>query len=72
MSLSNLFLLVNLGCEMLYIVDQRLTAQEIGKDKAAQGKLKIFSHPFTVLRAFCFSSSRSYISFVIASIYPLC
>lgn len=38
MSLSNIFLLVNLGCEMLYIIDQRLIAQEIAKDKSALGK----------------------------------
>lgn len=39
MSLPNLFLLVNLGCEMLYIIDQRLMAQNIAKDKSAQGKI---------------------------------
>lgn len=39
MSLVNLFLLVNLGCEMLYIIDQRLSAQNIAKDKSAQGEL---------------------------------
>jgi hypothetical protein len=33
----NAWLLVNLGCEMLYIIDQRLSAQKIEKDKAAQG-----------------------------------
>lgn len=38
MSLVNLFLLMNLGCEMLYIIDQRLNAQNIAKDKAALGK----------------------------------
>lgn len=38
MSLSNLFLLVNLGCEMLFIIDQRLMAQDIAKDKSAQGE----------------------------------
>jgi hypothetical protein len=37
MALPNLFLLTNLGCEMLYIIDQRLTAQNIAKDKSAQG-----------------------------------
>ncbi|CRK89946.1 CLUMA_CG003675, isoform A [Clunio marinus] len=35
MTLPNLFLLINLGCEMLYIIDQRLTAQNIAKDKSA-------------------------------------
>lgn len=39
MALNNLFLLVNLGCEMLYIIEQRLTAQNIAKDKAAQGEI---------------------------------
>lgn len=38
MSLVNLFLLMNLGCEMLYIIDQRLSAQNIAKDKAALGR----------------------------------
>jgi hypothetical protein len=38
MALANLFLLVNLGCEMLYIIDQRLSAQNIAKDKSAQGE----------------------------------
>lgn len=40
MSLSNLFLLINLGCEMLYIIDQRLSAQNIAKDKSAQGEIE--------------------------------
>lgn len=38
MSIANLFLLINLGCEMIYIIDQRLTAQDIAKDKSAQGE----------------------------------
>lgn len=38
MALPNLFLLVNLGCEMLYIIDQRLVAQSVAKDKSAQGR----------------------------------
>lgn len=37
MAKVNSWLLVNLGCEMLYIIDQRLIAQNIDKDKAAQG-----------------------------------
>lgn len=40
MSLVNIFLLINLGCEMLYIIDQRLIAQAVSRDKAAQGKFK--------------------------------
>lgn len=42
MALVNLFLLVNLGCEMLYIIDQRLSAQNIAKDKSAQGETQKF------------------------------
>lgn len=42
MALPNLFMLINLGCEMLYIIDQRLIAQDIAKDKSAQGKFRLF------------------------------
>lgn len=50
-----MFLLVNLGCEMLYVVDQRLKAQEIGVEKSTQGKLcnqknLIFKHFLAVMR----------------------
>lgn len=38
MSKGNLFLVINLGCEMLYVIDQRLKAQRITVDKSAQGK----------------------------------
>lgn len=43
MTLPNLLLLVNLGCEMLYIIDQRLQAQRVAKDKSAQGDEICFS-----------------------------
>ncbi|XP_001361597.3 protein OSCP1 isoform X1 [Drosophila pseudoobscura] len=33
---ANVFILVNLGCEMLYVIDQRLKAQQIAKDKSVQ------------------------------------
>lgn len=35
---TNVFLIINLGCEMLYVIDQRLKAQCITLDKSAQGK----------------------------------
>lgn len=41
MSNSNVFLILNLGCEMLYVIDQRLKAQCVTLDKSAQGKLKL-------------------------------
>lgn len=60
MAKVNSWLLVNLGCEMLYIIDQRLMAQYIDKDKSAQGmhvnffysqfRPLIFFHEFKVLR----------------------
>lgn len=37
MSNSNLFLILNLGCEMLYVIDQRLQAQSVGLEKSTQG-----------------------------------
>ncbi|KAM8711214.1 hypothetical protein ACLKA7_000364 [Drosophila subpalustris] len=33
---ANVFLLVNLGCEALFVIDQRLKAQEIALDKSVQ------------------------------------
>nr|NP_610731.2 organic solute carrier partner 1 [Drosophila melanogaster]AAF58577.2 organic solute carrier partner 1 [Drosophila melanogaster] len=33
---ANVFILVNLGCEMLYVIDQRLKAQQIAQDKSVQ------------------------------------
>lgn len=42
MTLPNLLLLINLGCEMLYIIDQRLQAQRVAKDKSAQGRRRKF------------------------------
>lgn len=42
MAKVNAWLLINLGCEMIYIIDQRLSAQNIDKDKAAQGDWAIF------------------------------
>ncbi|XP_037715998.1 protein OSCP1 [Drosophila subpulchrella] len=33
---ANVFILVNLGCEMLYVIDQRLKAQQIAHDKSVQ------------------------------------
>lgn len=39
MTITNLFILLNLGSEMLYVIDQRLKAQAIPLDKSAQGKL---------------------------------
>jgi hypothetical protein len=50
MALCNLFLLVNLGCEMLYIIEQRLMAQNIPKDKSALGELAKFYFAFCVSR----------------------
>lgn len=38
MSRANIFLVINLGCEMLYVIDQRLKAQRITVEKSAQGK----------------------------------
>jgi hypothetical protein len=35
--LSNVYLIINLGCEMVYVIDQRLKAQNIPLDKSAQG-----------------------------------
>lgn len=32
------FIVVNLGCEMLYVIEQRLKAQEISPDKSEKGK----------------------------------
>lgn len=45
---TNIFLIINLGCEMLYVIDQRLKAQSITLEKSAQGKnhLKIQSIRF--------------------------
>lgn len=36
---ANVFILVNLGCEALYVIDQRLKAQQIASDKSVQGEL---------------------------------
>ncbi|XP_058831762.1 protein OSCP1 isoform X2 [Topomyia yanbarensis] len=36
MTITNLFIVLNLGCEMLYVIDQRLKAQTIPLDKSAQ------------------------------------
>ncbi|XP_055533021.1 protein OSCP1 [Wyeomyia smithii] len=36
MTVTNLFIILNLGCEMLYVIDQRLKAQTIPLDKSAQ------------------------------------
>lgn len=36
MTLENLYLVLNLGCEMIYVIDQRLTAQSVSLDKSAQ------------------------------------
>ncbi|XP_055855545.1 protein OSCP1 [Episyrphus balteatus] len=33
---ANVFLVVNLGCEMLYVIDQRLKAQKISPEKSAE------------------------------------
>lgn len=38
MSRGNVFLVINLGCEMLYVIDQRLKAQCVNLEKSAQGK----------------------------------
>lgn len=38
--LANPFLIINLGCEMLYVIDQRLKAQCITLEKSTQGELK--------------------------------
>ena len=42
---ANIFLIINLGCEMLYVIDQRLKAQCITVEKSAQGFYSIFSIP---------------------------
>lgn len=36
---TNAFLVINLGCEMLYVIDQRLKAQCITVEKSGQGEL---------------------------------
>ncbi|XP_059607995.1 protein OSCP1 [Phlebotomus argentipes] len=36
MSRANVLLVINLGCEMLYVIDQRLKAQSVNLDKSAQ------------------------------------
>ncbi|XP_058128395.1 protein OSCP1 [Anopheles ziemanni] len=36
MSVTNILIILNLGCEMLYVIDQRLKAQSIPLDKSAQ------------------------------------
>lgn len=41
--LANSFLIINLGCEMLYVIDQRLKAQCITLEKSTQGKSQVFS-----------------------------
>ncbi|XP_061399997.1 protein OSCP1 [Musca vetustissima] len=33
---ANVFIIVNLGCEMLYVIEQRLQAQKIAKEKSIQ------------------------------------
>lgn len=37
MTLANPFIIFNLGCEMLYVIDQRLKAQCITLEKSTQG-----------------------------------
>lgn len=39
MARSNVFIILNLGCEMIYVIDQRLRAQCVAMDKSAQGNL---------------------------------
>lgn len=39
---ANVFIIVNLGCEMLFVIDQRLQAQKIAKEKSIQGRKCIF------------------------------
>ena len=34
---ANVFIMVNLGCEMLFVIDQRLKAQQIALEKSIQG-----------------------------------
>lgn len=46
MTITNLFIILNLGCEMLYVIDQRLKAQAIPLDKSAQGTLVSVWFPF--------------------------
>lgn len=41
MTITNLFIILNLGCEMLYVIDQRLKAQAIPLDKSAQGTYRL-------------------------------
>uniref|UniRef100_A0A182W1Y4 Uncharacterized protein n=1 Tax=Anopheles minimus TaxID=112268 RepID=A0A182W1Y4_9DIPT len=36
MTVTNILIILNLGCEMLYVIDQRLKAQSIPLDKSAQ------------------------------------
>lgn len=38
---TNVFLVINLGCEMLYVIDQRLKAQCITVEKSAQGESSV-------------------------------
>lgn len=50
---ANVFLMVNLGCEMIFVIDQRLKAQRLPQQKAEQGDnlTKIFARK----RISCFS-----------------
>lgn len=72
MALSNLLLLVNLGCEMIYIIEQRLTAQNILKDKSAQGEIEMefFSLIFYTFFAFL-SAPRGHKCIALPSVFPL-
>lgn len=73
MALSNLLLLINLGCEMLFIIDQRLMAQNIAKDKSAQGELKHKQNSFTIfdLSKLNLSCSGSDGSTLVTSVFSL-
>jgi len=41
------FAIINLGAEMMYIVDQRLKAQHIQDDRSRRGIFLIFLHNFS-------------------------
>lgn len=35
------FIVINLGCEMIYVIDQRLKTQKVPLDKSERGLLKL-------------------------------
>lgn len=68
---TNVFLIINLGCEMLYVIDQRLKAQNIILTKSAQGTVFFRSNLFLIIfflyvkmcRKFCCRKSSTLFSY---------